>query len=125
MSLILLPIELIIEIASKNHVAFNLLARALPLFGRLTLPIPGTRETQSRDFRLLFKTTDCSGYTYLCGVLHSFDDLPAVKLVHGDKYWYKNGELHRDNNLPAIEYASGDKHYYQHGSLYKVYQHNN
>ena len=49
---------------------------------------------------------DC---TYMNGVLHSFNDLPAIEYLNGDKEWYRNGEIHRDNDLPAKEYANGHK----------------
>jgi hypothetical protein len=37
------------------------------------------------------------------GVLHSYNDLPAVKSEGGNGgEWYKNGKRHRDGGLPAV-----------------------
>ena len=49
--------------------------------------------------------------TYLNGELHSFNGLPALEGVSGDKLWYKYGKLHR-RDLPAIECTNGTKHWY-------------
>ena len=56
------------------------------------------------------------------GLLHSFNDEPAVITSHV-KQWYKNGKLHRDGKLPAVEYENGDVKYYINGfrKNYKIY----
>ena len=59
---------------------------------------------------------DC---TYMNGVLHSFNDLPAARNANGTKWWYRNGEIHRDNDLPAKEYADGDKFWYRDDKLHR------
>lgn len=110
----MLPIEIILEIAKRDHVVFNLLARALPYFGRLTIPVsPGTGDTP-RDFRLLFKTY-IDGDTKLCNDYHSFDDLPAIVTRCSNKYWCTYGKLHRDDDLPAVEMVNGYKSWYRNG----------
>ena len=63
-------------------------------------------ELEGRDLRrvagdVVFRHTDKFGNTYKNGVLHSYDDRPA--LVQGDiEKWYKDGELHRYGDLPAV-----------------------
>jgi hypothetical protein len=48
-----------------------------------------------------FRSIDKDGNTYMNGLLHSFDDLPAIN--RGDyQVWYKNGQRHREGDLPAI-----------------------
>ena len=59
------------------------------------------------------------GCTYMNGVLHSFNDLPAKEYANGDKFWYRNGKLHRDNDLPAREYADGDKFWYRDDKIHR------
>ena len=76
------------------------------------------------------------GATYLNGVLHSFNDQPAIQ-ANDHQYWYRHGELHRDNgpaiiwtgmaqlwyshgkrhrddDLPAVIWADGNRYWYQH-----------
>jgi hypothetical protein len=43
-----------------------------------------------------------NGCTYANGVLHSFDDKPALIDVNGTQYWYRQGHGHRDGDLPAV-----------------------
>ena len=48
-----------------------------------------------------FRSVDKDCNTYKNGLLHSFDDLPAIN--RGDyQVWYKNGQRHREGDLPAI-----------------------
>jgi len=57
------------------------------------------------------------GKTYKNGVLHSYNDVPAV--VNGaDKEWYKDGVRHRDNDKPAIE-TPFRKEWWVHGVLHR------
>ena len=51
------------------------------------------------------------GKTYGNGLLHSFNDQPAVCFTDesGRKEWYKNGMLHRDGDLPAQITRDGTK----------------
>lgn len=85
-----LPIELCFEIARHDSDTFNILARAYPKYGRLTL---------APNFINIFKTK-IGGNTCLFGKLHSFDDKPTRG--GSCKYWYKYGIIHRSNGLPAI-----------------------
>ena len=57
------------------------------------------------------------GKTCANGVLHSFDDKPAVIEADGTQIWYKNGNLHRDNDLPAVIYKNGTQEWYKNGNL--------
>ena len=59
-----------------------------------------------------------NGRTYANGVLHSFNDEPAIDNDE-EKWWYKNGRRHRDNDLPAVIWADGGKEWYQNGKLHR------
>jgi hypothetical protein len=50
---------------------------------------------------VVFKHTDDSGNTYKNGLLHSYNDLPAV-IVDDSNQWYRDGLLHREGDLPAV-----------------------
>jgi hypothetical protein len=59
------------------------------------------------------------GCTYRNGVLHSFNDNPAVSNKE-KQAWYKEGELHREGDKPAlIELDSGISSYYINGKLHR------
>ena len=59
-----------------------------------------------------------NGCTYANGVLHSFQDQPAVD--NGwVKIWYRLGKIHRDNDQPAQVYSNGTKKWYQNGLLHR------
>jgi len=50
---------------------------------------------------VLFRHTNKDGHTYKNGLLHSYNDKPA--LIEGTRQeWYKNGVRHRDGDLPAV-----------------------
>jgi hypothetical protein len=49
----------------------------------------------------VFRSTDENGGTYKNGLLHSFDDKPAVSKGQYQE-WYKDGKLHRDGDVPAV-----------------------
>jgi hypothetical protein len=53
------------------------------------------------------------------GILHSFNDNPAVIHNDGTKLWYQHGNLHRNNDQPAIVKDIGSKEWYQHGKLHR------
>jgi len=56
------------------------------------------------------------GKTYKNGLLHSFNDEPAI--VYADRSeWYSNGKLHRVGK-PAICYVNGDCKYYKKNRLH-------
>lgn len=50
---------------------------------------------------VIFRHEDSRGYTYKNGVLHSYNDEPAI-INEQCKVWYKNGERHRDGDQPAF-----------------------
>ena len=73
-----------------------------------------------------FKHTDKDGNTYKNGLLHSYNDLPAVKDSYGTQRWYKNGKLHRDTppgaepgDLPAVIYTRGGREWYKNDKLHR------
>jgi antitoxin component YwqK of YwqJK toxin-antitoxin module len=64
------------------------------------------------------------GQTYANGVLHSFNDMPAIIRLDGSQFWYKDGKLHRDNDMPAIIYSDafikgGEQFWYQNGKIHR------
>jgi hypothetical protein len=64
-----------------------------------------------------FRHQDSEGCTYKNGLLHSYEDKPAVSRA-GYQMWYKNGELHRDGDLPAYV-SDGKKQWYSNGVLHR------
>jgi antitoxin component YwqK of YwqJK toxin-antitoxin module len=53
--------------------------------------------------KVVFRSRDRDGRTYRNGLLHSYDDNPAIVADNGTyKVWYKEGKIHRDGDLPAI-----------------------
>lgn len=67
--------------------------------------------------KVIFKHTDKNGRTYKNGLLHSYNDQPAI--IEGDRrVWYKNGKIHRDGDLPAIidQYQQG---WFQNGEIHR------
>ena len=59
-----------------------------------------------------------NGSTYLNGILHSFDDRPAVITASGNRGWYRNGKLHRENG-PAVIRSDGTYEWYINGKLHR------
>ena len=59
------------------------------------------------------------GDTYGNGVLHSFNDMPAVIDLFGTQSWYKNGKIHRDNNLPARIWNNRNEEWFQNGIYHR------
>lgn len=53
------------------------------------------------------------------GSYHREDDKPAIVNSNGSQYWYKNGKYHRDNDKPAITYIFGESRWYQNGLLHR------
>lgn len=78
----------------------------------------------SNGFRLAAGTVQIkdivNGRTYLNGVLHSFDDQPAIITGNGNQYWFRYGMQHRDNDLPAVIHANGTHEWYQLGKLHRT-----
>ena len=73
------------------------------------LPPDEAREVRQFAGKVVFMHTDENGSTYKNGLLHSYDDKPAVNKVsiHGKKLseWYKDGLFHREGGLPALDYG--------------------
>ena len=49
---------------------------------------------------VVFKHRDKEGRTYKNGLLHSYDDKPAIN-YRGHQIWYNNGQVHREHDKPA------------------------
>lgn len=56
---------------------------------------------------------------YKQGALHRDDDKPAIVNSDGSQYWYKNGKYHRDNDKPAITYCFGETRWFKDGQLHR------
>lgn len=52
------------------------------------------------------------------GLLHSFDGMPALIEINGEKRWFNKGKLHRDDDLPSIEGGNG-RLWHSHGELHR------
>ena len=70
---------------------------------------------------VIFKHKDRYGRTYKNGLLHSYNDFPAV--VEGKdqqwKEWHKNGVLHREGDFPAFIYGKYEQEWYKNGVLHR------
>lgn len=53
------------------------------------------------------------------GLMHSFDDEPAVVYADGTKWWYREGQVHRDGDKPAIEWWNGTKEWFFHDKRHR------
>jgi len=67
---------------------------------------------------IIFRHVDIHGNTYKNGVLHSYNDLPAI-IKNDRKEWYKDGKLHRDGDIPAIIFSNTRKVWYRHGKFHR------
>jgi len=73
------------------------------MFAMLSAFVPAEQADVFRRLAgdAVFRSEESNGDTYKNGLLHSFDDLPAVN-DKGLKMWYKNGKPHREGDKPAI-----------------------
>ena len=65
------------------------------------LPANEGREVRLLAGEVFFRSEDNQGRTYRNGLLHSFDDQPAMIDDFGTQLWYRDGVVHRDGDLPA------------------------
>lgn len=73
------------------------------MFAIISAFLPGNEGNDLRRISgsLVFRHEDKNGYTYMNGLLHSYDDKPAT--INKEKQlWYKNGKRHREGDLPAV-----------------------
>ena len=80
-------------------------------------------KNEGHDLRLIagnvvFRSEDKDGRTYKNGLLHSYDDMPAISLDNY-KVWYKNGKIHREGDMPAIVRGDFYKEWYKNGLLHR------
>jgi antitoxin component YwqK of YwqJK toxin-antitoxin module len=70
--------------------------------------------------KVVFRSTGREGRTYRNGLLHSYQDEPAIVADNGTyKVWYKQGKIHRDNDLPAITRNEVYQEWYRDGKLHR------
>lgn len=112
-----LPIDTLVEIASKDRHVWVKLQRANKRFYSFSVTPYGI-ALRDRYFAQI-----CSGVyhtTYLLfGRPHRDNDLPARVWNDGGLDWYQRGRLHRDNDLPAAITARDSKFWYQNGSPHR------
>jgi len=53
------------------------------------------------------------------GLLHSFNDIPAIEHYNGNKCWYNNGKCHRENE-PAVVFTNGSKFWFKDGNFHNA-----
>ena len=75
-------------------------------------------EVRRAAGKVVFRHTDENGSTYRNGLLHSFNDEPAVANSIS-KMWYKDGKKHRDGDLPAVEESNGTKWWYRNDKVHR------
>ena len=105
----------------SNELKFKINYKDYPeyMFAIIAAYLP---ESEGRDLRreagsVVFRHEDLDGWTYKNGVLHSYNDKPAIISGHRQE-WYKNGKLHREGDLPAV--ISGDyQAWYKYGELHR------
>jgi hypothetical protein len=69
---------------------------------------------------VVFRSTDRDGRTYRNGLLHSYEDEPAIIADNGTyKVWYKQGKIHREGDLPAITRNEQYQEWYRNGRLHR------
>ena len=105
----------------SNQIKFKINYKDYPeyMFAIIAAYLPKDEGSDLRRVAgsVVFRHEDLDGCTYKNGVLHSYNDKPAV--IDGDRReWYKNGKLHRESNLPAV--INGDyQEWYRNGELHR------
>ena len=82
------------------------------------LPPEEGHDIRKAAGKVVFRHSDKEGRTYKNGVLHSYEDKPAVIDVYF-KNWCKNGKLHREGDFPAIIDGENYKVWYKNGYVYR------
>jgi antitoxin component YwqK of YwqJK toxin-antitoxin module len=68
---------------------------------------------------VVFKHKDKHGNTYKNGLLHSFNDEPAI-INDIYKLWYKDGKIHRENDLSAlVNLEQSIQKWYKNGKIHR------
>lgn len=80
-----------------------------------SIPTLLTNAIMKGKCRKIMKASNYTRVTLKNGLLHSFNNLPAIEWTNGIKCWYKNGSFHREDNLPAIERPTGKNCWYKNG----------
>ena len=90
---------------SKEATLFKIDYREYPefMFAMIAAYLPKCEGDDLRRLagNIIFRHVDTDGNTYRNGVLHSYNDLPAV-ISEDTQEWWKNGKLHREGDLPAF-----------------------
>ena len=92
------------------------------MFAMLSAFLP---KEEGHDLRrvagnVVFRSRDRDGRSYRNGLLHSYDDEPAIVADNGTyKVWYKQGKIHREGDLPAITRNEIYQEWYKEGELHR------
>jgi hypothetical protein len=62
--------------------------------------------------RYSFTTVEGHVFSGVAGMMHSFDDAPAVTYADGTRWWYRGNQVHRDG-APAIVWGNGVEEWFQ------------
>ena len=89
------------------------------MFAMVAAFLPANEAELFREVtgKVCFRHQDSQGKTYKNGVLHSYEDQPAVSTATY-KIWYKDGKIHRDGGQPAY-IDSECTEWYKEGKLHR------
>jgi len=91
------------------------------MFAMIAAYIPAEEGDDLRRVsgKVVFRHEDENGNTYKNGLLHSYNDKPAlIEPVTNNKIWFKDGKRHRDNDRPAVETIKKQE-WYKDGQLHR------
>ena len=107
----------------SNKIKINIDYRDYPeyMFAMIAAYLP---KDEGNDLRrvagsVIFRHEDKYGNTYKNGLLHSYNDLPALIDIFSTSHWYMNGKLHREGDLPAVKYSNGTNKWYKNGKKHR------
>ena len=89
----------------SNQIKFKINYKDYPeyMFAIIAAYLPKDEGSDLRRVAgsVVFRHEDLDGCTYKNGVLHSYNDKPAV--IDGySQEWYKYGKIHREGDKPAL-----------------------
>ncbi len=119
--LLSLPTELLTAIAGMNGAACQRLWKYLPIASHSEIAVTADFIRDLRMLGIHFRGDTPYEKTTLFGLLHSFDDLPALQKCDV-REWFRAGQLHR-YNAPAIILAGAAVSHAQYQPRHKYTTH--